>query len=319
MRLMELPMKRVMTLPRMATCTLALALTGATLAWAQETANRPVDHTQLRHQIYVMEGALSRAVEFGAQSLNREVRAFMPEAFVLAGQARARGVYLDGYGIFFDVEVPILQQSMMWSLRTMLFQDEAGLQKAITDLREVARTAPNPAARASAERALDRIQLQLAPLGVQGSAPSNPFAAAMQNAQQAQRDLGPSPIAMQPPPSAAPPPGDAGQNAPAPDDHKVLPMDKLWVKDPNRAYTEAVQRALADAMIDFSAPMQIRPDEWLTVAARDNYQRDSLAPSDPLEEVETILMRIKGTDLMAYRSGQISKDEALKRVVISAF
>ncbi len=40
--------------------------------------------------------------------------------------------------------------------------------------------------------------------------------------------------------------------------------------DTNRAYTEAVQRALIDAMIDFSAPMTIGNDEWLTVAARDN-------------------------------------------------
>ena len=33
--------------------------------------------------------------------------------------------------------------------------------------------------------------------------------------------------------------------------------DSVWAKDPNRAYTEAVTRALVDAMIDYSTPMHI--------------------------------------------------------------
>jgi len=65
--------------------------------------------------------------------------------------------------------------------------------------------------------------------------------------------------------------------------------------------------------------MAMGAEEWLTVAARDNYQRDSLAPPDPLEEVETLLLRIKGADLMAYRSGKIDRDEARTRVVASMF
>lgn len=319
-----------MTLMRTAACTAALAVAAATGAWAQEPAAapaaRPVDPAQLRHQIYVMEGALSRAVEFGAQTLNREIRAFMPEAFVLAGQARARGVYLDGYGIFFDVEVPIFRQSMMWSLRMMLNQDEAGLQKALTDLRQLAHATSNPASRAAAERAIDRIELQLAPLGAPTSAAANPFAAAVQAAQQQSRQgqgMGPATVSSPQgtPQVEAASPVDEGQaqaDEPQPEP-RTLPIDKLWVKDPNRAYTEAVQRALADAMIDYSAPIQIGPDEWLTVAARDNSQRDSLAPPDPFEEVETIMLRIKGSDLTAYRAGQIDKNEARRRVAITTF
>ncbi len=306
-----------MIFTRTAACTLAVALSGAVSASAQDSPAHPADRSQLRHQIYVMEGALSRAVEFGAQTLNREIRTFMPEAFVLAGQARARGVYLDGYGVFFDVEVPIMRQSMIWSLRNMLDQDAAGLQKALADLREVARTAPNPASRATAERAINRLELQLGPVGIgQGNA-SNPFAAAIQSSQQAQQQnsLGQS-IAAQTTVQNAPPTEDAATQPAAP---RVLPIDKLWMKDPNRAYTDSVQRALVDAMIDFSAPMAIGAEEWLTVAARDNYQRDSLAPPDPLEEVETVLLRIKGADLMAYRAGKIDREEARTRVVASAF
>lgn len=89
--------------------------------------------------------------------------------------------------------------------------------------------------------------------------------------------------------------------------------------DTNRVYTEAVQRALIDAMIDFSAPMTIGNDEWLTVAARDNEQRDTLAPQDPYEEVVTVLLRIRGADLKEYRAGRIDKEEARKRVRIGEF
>jgi hypothetical protein len=302
-----------MTLTRTAACTLAVAIASASAAGAQDTPGRPLDRSQLRHQIYVMEGALSRAVEFGAQSLNREIRMFMPEAFVLAGQARARGVYLDGYGIFFDVEVPIMRQSMMWSLRTMLDQDAAGLQKALADIRALASKTTNPAERQLAERAINRLELQLGPMG---GAANNPFAAAMQNAQpQPSAGLGQS-VSSQTLMQNAPPAEDSPGQEIAP---RALPLDKLWMKDPNRAYTESVQRALVDAMIDFSAPMTIGAEEWLTVAARDNYQRDSLAPPDPLEEVDTILFRIKGADLMAYRSGKIDREEARKRVSLSAF
>ena len=95
--------------------------------------------------------------------------------------------------------------------------------------------------------------------------------------------------------------------------------DSIWAKDPNRAYTEAVTRALVDAMIDYSTPMQIAPDQWLTVAARDDEGRDSLAPQDPLEEVVTMIYRVKGSDLMAYRAGQIDRDEIRKRVQVTQF
>ena len=78
-------------------------------------------------------------------------------------------------------------------------------------------------------------------------------------------------------------------------------------------------RALVDAMLTYSAPLVIGPDQWLTVAARDNEPRDTLAPQDPFEEVVTMIYRIKGSDLLAYRSGKIDKDEARKRVLMGQF
>jgi hypothetical protein len=55
------------------------------------------------------------------------------------------------------------------------------------------------------------------------------------------------------------------------------------------------------------------------VGARDNMQRDSLAPSDPYEVVVTILLRIKGADLAAYRTQQIDREEVRRRVQVREF
>ena len=55
------------------------------------------------------------------------------------------------------------------------------------------------------------------------------------------------------------------------------------------------------------------------MAARDDEGRDSLAPQDPLEEVVTMIYRIKGSDLQDYRAGKIDRDEVRKRVQMSQF
>lgn len=274
---------------------------------AEAPSPRPVDRAQLRHQIYVMEGALARAVEFGAQSLNREMRSVAPDVFMLAGVAQARGVYLEGYGIFFDVQVPIMRQSMMWSLRMMLDKDEAGAKAAIDDLRQVAQSpALDPRQRASAESAIKRLELQLNPMALQGG---NPFANAARNQTVA---AAPGADGVTAASTSAPMAVDPQPSAP-------VPIDKVWMQDPNKAYTEAVQRAIIDAMIDYSAPMRMGGDESLTVAARDNEPRDTLAPQNPLEETVTLLYQIKGADLAAYRSGSIDRDEARRRVAIREF
>jgi hypothetical protein len=286
-------------------CAMAVALVCGTPVWAQEApAARPPDRSDLRHQIYVMEGALSRAVEFGAQRLNRELRTLAPEMFLLAGNAQARGVYLEGYGIFFDVSVPMLRQSMMWSLRMMLQQDDTSTKKAIAELRRHIQTETDPAARQSLESAIARLEAQAAPLTAvnRQANPSGPVVAA--NSAGGQTAMG-RPEGAQPPSPAPQPDIPAG--------------DTPWLMDTNRVYTEAVQRALIDAMIDFSAPMTIGNEEWLTVAARDNEQRDSLAPRDPYEEVVTVLLRIRGADLKEYRAGRIDKVEARKRVRVGEF
>lgn len=307
-----------------------LAAPGALPASAQAPAPgvtaKPAERKDLRDQIYVMEGALARAVEFGAQRLNREIRSVVPEMVVLSGVPEARGVYLEGYGVFFNVSVPVLHQSMVWSLRMMLDRDDKGLREALAALKAHAKTVADAAARNALENAIARLELQVAPL----SPSARPRPGAAPRPLQGVVAAGGVGAAMMPPETAvgaslpqpavsAVPPASASAAASSTAEASPQPINRMYLQDPNRAYTASVQRALIDVMIDFSAPMALGPDEWLTVAARDNERRDSLAPLNPYDEVVTILYRIKGADLAAYRAGQIDREETRRRVQVRQF
>src|SRR5436190_8793477 len=273
---------------------------------APSQTGKPVNLADMRHHIYVMEGALARAVDYGAKQLNREILAVMPGVFMLEGEARARGVHLESYGVFFDVRVPMMRQSMVWSLRMMLNQDDAANQVAIDDLRRSMQGVTDPVTRASMEKALRQLERQVPPATGGGrNQQVMPSMIADPSSSRAQGAGVATGIAAAPSAPIAP------SAAPA--------ADSVWAKDPNRAYTEAVTRALVDAMIDYSTPMNIPAEQWLTVAARDDEGRDPLAPQDPLEEVVTMIYRVKGSDLQLYRAGKIDRDEVRKRVQVTQF
>jgi hypothetical protein len=272
-----------------ATMVAALATGGSA-----QPAAPPADQSQLRHQIYLMEGALARAVTAGASRLNQEFRAVMPDMIVVAGDSNARGFHLAEYGVFFDVEVPVLRQSLMWSLRTMLDQDDRGATEALASLRQLVSTTNGPE-RARHEADLRRLEAQLRPFGARR----------------------PDPAGIQ---GGARTTGGAAA-ASSPDAAPRKPLNAQLFDDPNKAYTDAVVQALIDAMIDYSLPMvsSLQPDEYLTVAARDNERRDLLAPPNPYEQVSTLTLRIRAADLAAYRGGKIDRDEAKKRVQVQEF
>ncbi|MEZ5290727.1 MAG: hypothetical protein R2745_06570 [Vicinamibacterales bacterium] len=279
----------VMTPGRAAMAALVVSALAAT-AGAQPTPAPSPSTTQenLRHQIYLMEGVLARAVTSGAARLNQQFRAVMPDLIVMAGDANARGFLLEHYGVFFDVEVPVLRQSMMWSLRTMLEQDDKGASDALAALRTLVASSSGPE-RAAAESALRRLEMQL-----------RPFTLA--------RRAGGGGVQ----PATA---GSAAQGAQHPD------VSALLAEDPNKLYTDAVVRALIEAMVDNALPMVsfLDPEAYLTVAARDNERRDPLAPPNMFEQVSTFALRIKAADLAAYRAGKIGRDEAMKRVQVQEF
>jgi len=94
-------------------------------------------------------------------------------------------------------------------------------------------------------------------------------------------------------------------------------QDPAPLPDPSELYTEEVKTALVDAMIQYSGALSVGPNEWLTVAARDNEPTNPLTQSDP--EVMTILLRIKGSDLTAHRAGRLTLEETRARVEVQEF
>jgi hypothetical protein len=247
-------------------------------AQQQQENGGDTDPIKARQRISMMEGALERAVSNGAQNMLRLVRAVMPDPWMLTGAPEARGFRLDGYGVFFDVEVPALRPPVTWPLR-MLYRDSN--QRVADELRAMM-VDLDPRQREQFSQLVKRLELQsqgLANLQAQTTGGT------------AQQTAGAPPAPRQP---------------------------EVVVDDPEARYTQEVKAALVDAMIEYSSPLSIGNEEWLTVAARDNLPRDPLVPSDTTD-FSTVTFRVKGSDLDAYRAGRITLDEVRKKVEVREY
>ena len=242
------------------------------------------DTKQSRYQIGQMERVLEGAVEHGVSNIRDRLQAVGPTELLLSDNARARGFRLDGYGVFFDVVVPSLDTTVLWSIRT-LDQNDLGLESALRALQTHIRNAGD----ANLEQALRRIELQMNPLLLARVAtPSGPSAA---------RDA-------------------AGSMSAAGAGQPQKPVDPI-LSNPDEAYRTEVTRALMDALLDHSASLAVEPGEWLTIAARRNDERPRLAPADT--DARTVIIRLRGSDLAAFLARQISREEALERVDVRVF
>ena len=145
------------------TVTIAGLVLGAAgvLAAAQNgaTARATADQKQSRYQIGVMERVLEGAVEHGATVTRDRLQALLPAQMLISENARVRGFRLDGYGVFFDVEVPSLEGTLPWSFRT-LDQNDLGLESALKALQTHIEAAGDPNLR----QALERVELQVGPM-----------------------------------------------------------------------------------------------------------------------------------------------------------
>jgi hypothetical protein len=250
------------------------------------------DQVKSRQKISMMESVLESAVANGADSLMRAVRVVMPpDALMLTGAPSARGFRLEGYGVFFDVEVPTIRPTMAFTLRQMVDQNGLGAAAAVNQLKAYIATVQDPRQRATLDRALRRLELQVGPVGP-----------VPQDASASARTVGASTVTAQT--TVAP------VAAPA--------VDPQVIEDPNAAYTREVSTAIVDAMIENSGPLPIAENEWLTVAARDNIRPDRLVPGDT-SNISSIVFRIKGVDLAAFRAGRMALEEARKHVEITQF
>lgn len=191
---------------------------------------------QRRDAIYLFEGLLIKAVELAAQHTVTEIRRIEPAIVMFsASPVRAHGTYLEGYGVFFHVEIPSVIPSVASLLETL------------------ARNRVGP-----------------------GTTPAQPTAMSSTGA-----------------PAGAP----------------AVPL-----LDPDAHYVQSVKDQLINAMIRQSNSMDLRPDEWLAVEARDG----STAPGQ-LSQPSTMNLRIKGSDLADFFARRITIEEARKRVQLRGF
>jgi hypothetical protein len=88
------------------------------------------------------------------------------------------------------------------------------------------------------------------------------------------------------------------------------------LRDPSAAYRAAIKSALIDAMLEHSRGMNIRPDEWLTVAAHRG--ESPLGPNEIINS-STLVLRVKGSDLALYDADRTRKPEIRQRVEAREF
>lgn len=254
---------------------IAVVMLAMTSAHAQQD---DAEQIKARQRISTMEGVLERAVSNGAESMLRQVKTVRADLPSLTGLPEARGFRLDGYGVFFDVEVPALILPPTWPLR-MLYRDSTN--RIVDELRAMMVTVDQ------------RTREQLSPLIRQLELQSQGATGLSASGQTSGQVLTQTP---------------APDNAPG----------RSVIDDPESRYTQEVKAALIDSMIENSQPLGIGPDEWLIVAARDNVPHDPLTPGDKTD-FSTVIFRVRGSDLGAFRAGRITIDDVRKKVDVREY
>jgi hypothetical protein len=226
---------------------------------APSTPLPPVSPERRRQQIGIMENILTATVRIGADEAARQMQANIPSLAMTTGSAHARGFNLEGYGVFFDVEIPTLAGGVLWTAETLIRDRDTQWVAALNAMKTQLEQSLPEGARPQLVDAMQRMNRTISPTRPAGTALTNEAAA----------DI----------------------------------------------YTESVKTALLDALVDYSGPMGIRPEESMTIAAR----AIQGTPVQPGEVSVTITFRIRGTDLAEFAAGRITRDEMKKRVEVREF
>jgi hypothetical protein len=236
------------------------------------------------YHIRQLEGMLTNAVKAGAASLANQLKVSEPNSLFVTGNARTRGFELEGYGVFFDVDVPTMMQSVLWSTQMLQQQQYVDFLR-----RQLADPAIDDNRRRMADFELRRVVRamnngQVVPI----PSPAQPQAAAQGLVVSTTTDAAAAPAAIAP------------VSAPA---------------DPRSAdelYTESIKGALIDAMLSYGNALQLGDEEWLTIAARATSQ----GAAGQLDDASSIVIRVKGSDLSAFLKGRISREQVIKKIEI---
>jgi hypothetical protein len=262
------------------------------IASAQPAPSQADAQSKRRYQVRVMEGALVGAVSHGAGQVSRQLQPVSQNLLLLSGAARARGFALDGYGVFFDVEIPAMRESALSIMRTFE-PDFTAMRRTLEQIQQAVQRIPDPVHKTALDQSVRKLEaLVVAQGGRQRRSPDERPVAAADVPDAAREGAVASTVTSSPAPQPAP------------------------ISDPNLLYTETVKNALIDAMLEYGGSMALRPDEWLTVAAR-----DAEGPLTPAENYDpaTLILRVKGSDLSAFQAKQITLEEARKRVEVREF
>lgn len=261
---------------------------GAAFPAVAQTAARASVERQQRYQIGTMERVLEGAVEHGAAVTRERLQTVLPADMLLSENAAVRGFRLEGYGMFFDVAVPALEGTFPWTFRS-LDQNNLGIDNAMRTLRSFVESAsPNDT---EVQQALKRLELQVAPVTA-GLSVAEP------------RPLTPS---VQ----------TGGAGSPASQGPRPVDAQDAILSNPQEAYRAEIRDALMDAMLEHSRGLGLAPEEWLTVAARSNEIRPRVAPVNT--DARTVVIKVRGSDLNAFLGGQISREDARKRMDVRVF
>jgi hypothetical protein len=260
---------------------------GSVLPAAAQPGARGSVERQQRYQIGTMERVLEGAVEHGAALTRERLQTVLPADMLLSENAVVRGFRLEGYGMFFDVAVPALEGTFPWMYGS-LNRNNLGIDNALRTLRSFIESAsPNDT---DVQQALKRLELQVAPGGLTVADP---------------QPAGPGVRASA-----------SGAVEPRPDDGPAASQAPI-LDNPQEAYRADIRDALMDAMLEHSRGLGLESEEWLTVAARSNEVRPRLAPVNT--ETRTVVIKVRGGDLSAFLGGQISREEARKRMDVRVF
>jgi hypothetical protein len=255
----------------------------ADAAQAAPGAAAPGPNLQRIYHIRQLEGMLTNAVKAGAASLASQLKIGEPNSLFVTGNARTRGFELDGYGVFFDVDVPTMMQSVLWSTQMLQQQQYVDFLR-----RQLSDPTLDDKTRRMADFEMRRVVRamnngQVVPI----PNPQAPQAVSQGLVRAADDSSAAAPLA----PVAAPPDP----------------------RSPDELYTETIKGALIDAMLSYAASaLQLRDDEWLTIAARATSQG---APGQ-LDDSSSIVIRAKGSDLSDFLKGKITRDAVVKKIEI---
>jgi hypothetical protein len=245
---------------------------------AQVISPAETEQIHQRQQIATMETVLQQAIVHGADLVYAQFRSVFQDRLRLGSPPRASGYLLPGYGMVFNVDVPLIQLPILWDVLVRDAEYRNGLAQ-LQRMRQQWTTMPPGRERDQLMEQINRGEQQLGLGNVRDGA-----------------RIGPNGV-------PAVPAGGVGGFVPLKD-----------ADDPETVYSREVKEALIDAMLTNSQGLRVGPDEWLTVTAMAR-ETNNAAPGQSVDSSRGII-RVKGSVLSAYRAGTITKEEARKQVEI---